>query len=253
MRGKESNSIEQEDLIKKHEEEMTHLTAEHKSEMKQLYSQFEQKMKEKEGEFEKMFSEAYAKSRAEEERTAAEIQRLQSLLEGHNPHLESIVAEKDRQLHDIIAEYEEKLNSSGELLKQRETELLAQIALLQENITFNKSASESPQGSPPYNSHVSTASTPVPRSKKAVHFSDDLHTVDLNSTHSTSENHSTTVLAEPTELEYLKNVLYEYMMGKQTQTLAKVIASVMKFSKEQTINVITKEEEKMNNSWLMGS
>jgi len=48
-------------------------------------------------------------------------------LEGHNPHLESIVAEKDRQLHDVIAEYEEKLNSSGELLKQRETELLAQV------------------------------------------------------------------------------------------------------------------------------
>lgn len=57
-------------------------------------------------------------------------------------------------------------------------------------------------------------STPVSKAKKSVHFSDDMQSVDL---HSQSNNHSGTVLAEPTELEYLKNVLYEYMMGKQTQ------------------------------------
>ncbi|KAK7500793.1 hypothetical protein BaRGS_00008037 [Batillaria attramentaria] len=48
------------------------------------------------------------------------------------------------------------------------------------------------------------------------------------------------LLREPTELEYLKNILYEYMMGKETQTLAKVIATVVRFSDEQTRNVMDK-------------
>lgn len=100
--------------------------------------------------------------------------------------------------------------------------VLLQIALLQDNISFNKSASESPQASPPYTSHMSSASTPVPKAKKAVHFSDDMHSVDLDSTlnhTSATNNHSGTSLAEPTELQYLRNILYEYMMGKQTQVL----------------------------------
>ncbi|XP_041479259.1 golgin subfamily A member 4-like [Lytechinus variegatus] len=52
------------------------------------------------------------------------------------------------------------------------------------------------------------------------------------------------VLAEPTEIEYLKKVLYEYMMGRETKTMAKVIAAVVKFSREQTENIIAKEEQK---------
>ena len=101
-----------------------------------------------------------------------------------------------------------------------------QIELLQDNITFSKSASESPQGTPPRPANMPSAasSTPVPRAKKSVHFSDEMHSMDL---HNSTNNHSGTVLAEPTELEYLKNVLYEYMMGKQTQVIHKYRYSII--------------------------
>jgi 1-pyrroline-5-carboxylate dehydrogenase len=48
------------------------------------------------------------------------------------------------------------------------------------------------------------------------------------------------------ELAYLRNVLYEYMMGKQPLILAKVIAAVARFDADQTQNVIHKEEQKQS-------
>lgn len=49
-------------------------------------------------------------------------------------------------------------------------------------------------------------------------------------------------LPEPTEFEYLKNIIYEYMMGKEPVTLAKVIAAVLRFNDVQTQQVIRREE-----------
>ncbi|GFS72207.1 golgin subfamily A member 4 [Nephila pilipes] len=49
-------------------------------------------------------------------------------------------------------------------------------------------------------------------------------------------------IPEPTEFEYLKNIIYEYMMGKEPVTLAKVIAAVLRFSDSQTQQVIRREE-----------
>ncbi|KAG8229517.1 hypothetical protein J437_LFUL004923 [Ladona fulva] len=51
-------------------------------------------------------------------------------------------------------------------------------------------------------------------------------------------------LEDATELEYLRNILYEYMMGKEPMVLARVIAAVVKFDDEQTKKVLTKEEQK---------
>ncbi|XP_041365531.1 golgin subfamily A member 4-like isoform X2 [Gigantopelta aegis] len=53
------------------------------------------------------------------------------------------------------------------------------------------------------------------------------------------------LLREPTEFEYLRNILYEYMMGKETKTLAKVIATVVRFSDEQTRNILAKTDSSM--------
>ncbi|XP_054718837.1 golgin subfamily A member 4-like isoform X2 [Uloborus diversus] len=49
-------------------------------------------------------------------------------------------------------------------------------------------------------------------------------------------------IPEPTEFEYLKNIIYEYMMGKEPVTLAKVIAAVLRFSESQTEQVVRREE-----------
>ena len=53
-------------------------------------------------------------------------------------------------------------------------------------------------------------------------------------------------LQENTELEYLRNILYEYLTGSGTHsiTLAKVLAAVVKFDDTQTQQVIQKEKER---------
>merc|ERR1712034_232118 len=45
------------------------------------------------------------------------------------------------------------------------------------------------------------------------------------------------------EFEYLRNILYEYMMGRQPLILVKVLSAIVKFSPDQ-VNAIVKAEEK---------
>jgi len=49
-------------------------------------------------------------------------------------------------------------------------------------------------------------------------------------------------LEDSTEIEYLRNILFEYMMGRETMVLARVIAAVVKFDQEQTAKILKKEE-----------
>ncbi|XP_018565480.1 golgin subfamily A member 4 [Anoplophora glabripennis] len=51
-------------------------------------------------------------------------------------------------------------------------------------------------------------------------------------------------LSSSTEVEYLKNVLYNYMLGKESLVLARVIAAVCKFDPQQTENVLQREQQK---------
>ncbi|KAK6635090.1 hypothetical protein RUM44_000339 [Polyplax serrata] len=51
-------------------------------------------------------------------------------------------------------------------------------------------------------------------------------------------------LENDTEHEYLKNILYEYMMGKEQLVLAKVLSAIVKFNDEQTHNVLEKEQQR---------
>ena len=51
-------------------------------------------------------------------------------------------------------------------------------------------------------------------------------------------------LEEATEYEYLKNILYQYMLGKEPLTLAKVLATVVKFTPEQMDCIVVHEEKK---------
>ncbi|XP_011875967.1 PREDICTED: golgin subfamily A member 4-like isoform X2 [Vollenhovia emeryi] len=57
-------------------------------------------------------------------------------------------------------------------------------------------------------------------------------------------------LEDSTEIEYLRNILFEYMMGRETMVLARVIAAVVKFDQEQTAKILKKEEDKLT---LFGS
>ncbi|XP_068082127.1 putative leucine-rich repeat-containing protein DDB_G0290503 [Anabrus simplex] len=46
------------------------------------------------------------------------------------------------------------------------------------------------------------------------------------------------------EMEYIRNIMFQYMMGKEQMLLAKVIAAVMKFDPDQTDQILQKEVHK---------
>ena len=62
----------------------------------------------------------------------------------------------------------------------------------------------------------------------------------LTVTTTTNQSYS---IEDANEYEYLKNVLYQYMLGKEPITLARVLATVVKFSPDE-INEVLKHEEK---------
>ncbi|KAJ8982576.1 hypothetical protein NQ317_005047 [Molorchus minor] len=60
-------------------------------------------------------------------------------------------------------------------------------------------------------------------------------------------------LSTSTEVEYLKNVLYNYMLGKESLVLARVIAAVCKFDPEQTDAVLQREQQKQTLVYINSS
>ncbi|XP_014217623.1 golgin subfamily A member 4 [Copidosoma floridanum] len=55
---------------------------------------------------------------------------------------------------------------------------------------------------------------------------------------------------DSTEVKYLRNILFKYMMGKETMVLARVIAAVVKFDQDQTSKILKREEDRQS---LLGS
>lgn len=47
---------------------------------------------------------------------------------------------------------------------------------------------------------------------------------------------------EDVEHEYLRNILYEYMMGREQLVLAKVLAAIVKFDRQQTSNILERQQ-----------
>ena len=60
--------------------------------------------------------------------------------------------------------------------------------------------------------------------------------------HEESVTRLSPLFREPTEMEYLKQVLYQYMTGKEVSTMTKVIAAIMKFTPEETKAVVDRTE-----------
>ena len=52
------------------------------------------------------------------------------------------------------------------------------------------------------------------------------------------------LLEEATEFEFMRNILYKYMLGQENDTLAKVLIRVAKFDEEMAGKVLQREEEK---------
>ncbi|XP_075233330.1 golgin subfamily A member Golgin-245 isoform X2 [Lycorma delicatula] len=64
--------------------------------------------------------------------------------------------------------------------------------------------------------------------------------------HSKKSKTQDVTVEDCTEMEYLRNILYEYMMGKEPLVLAKVLSAIVKFDADQTNKVLQKEEQKLS-------
>lgn len=53
-------------------------------------------------------------------------------------------------------------------------------------------------------------------------------------------------IPEATEFEYLRNILFEYMMGREPVTLTKVISAVLRFNQDQTDEILRRLDTHSN-------
>ena len=60
-------------------------------------------------------------------------------------------------------------------------------------------------------------------------------------------------LEEATEYEYLRNILFQYMLGRQSKTLWKVLATVVKFSPDQVRQIEAYEDKKRTPGGMLGA
>ncbi|XP_045542621.1 golgin subfamily A member 4 [Papilio machaon] len=125
----------------------------------------------------------------------------------------------DKNLHDITKKYNNLLERKN-ALEQRVKDL--------ENVNFSANANLQ---------EVQENNDKLRLSNDKLGRRLDEALVSLRHLHSLQEN---------TELEYLRNILYEYMTGSGTHslTLAKVLSAVVKFSDSQTELVMQKERER---------
>ena len=68
-------------------------------------------------------------------------------------------------------------------------------------------------------------------------------------THEDSVARLSPLFREPTEMEYLKKVMFEYMTGKEVATMTKVIAAIMKFTPEDTKAVVERADGMLRMLW----
>ncbi|XP_055489488.1 golgin subfamily A member 4 isoform X4 [Leucoraja erinacea] len=225
--------------------ELEDLQLKHNSILKQLMREFNTQLAKKEQELDISVKEAIGK--------AQEVEA--ELLETHKEEVNQLyrkTAEKDDYLKRTVNKYEE-------ILQIREEEMTVKVNELQmklEELEAKHQLSDEAQ--------LAQKTTLLSDAKlQEQDFREQIHS--LEDQLGVQEKHSClspfkiqdgdgnytvdgSVISEPTEVEYLKKVLYEYMMGKETKTLAKVITTVLKFPADQTQKILEREEARSSYS-----
>jgi hypothetical protein len=65
--------------------------------------------------------------------------------------------------------------------------------------------------------------------------------------HNSSNHNLSSMGLEPTEIDYLRQIIYSYMMGTDPITMAKVIVAVLKFPDDEKRKIIENEKSKYSN------
>lgn len=261
-------TLEINEIRKEFQQKLCEKDNECKSKLKQLVQDFAGQIKTKEAEYEGLLKEAIEKGQYEEEKVSWEHRQEVAALEEE-------LSEKISAIEEVHEHYHELLQVKDKELKQLRQQLQLQTEAELELHSPNKEGSGWDEEWVEVDEDSSQESFKMPASSLSsnkeqvevrcnnyngqVEVQPSLNrpkskVVDLNQlmtyrpSSSTEKNLSQTSLnlPEPTEYEYLRNILFEYMMGKEPLVLAKVISAVLRFSEDQTQQILTREEARQS-------
>ncbi|XP_041422059.1 golgin subfamily A member 4 isoform X2 [Xenopus laevis] len=238
--------------------EQEDLELKHNSKLKQLMREFNTQMAKKEREVETAVQETIAKAQEVE----AELMRSQQI---EAVHLHKKIAEKEDDLKRTVKRYEELLEGREEEMTAKVTELQEQLEKLQEELSLKEMHNEEEQNveekaSPEVfqaqlaqkTSQLNEYKLKEQELKEKVHILEDqvknftrgvfYSPIGTPYKEVNNQHAGVSVFGEPTEFEYLRKVMFEYMMGRETKTMAKVITTVLRFPTDQAQQILQREE-----------
>ncbi|XP_075403171.1 golgin subfamily A member 4 isoform X2 [Tenrec ecaudatus] len=251
---------EMEERIKLEQED---LELKHNSTLKQLVREFNTQLAQKEQELEMTIKETIGKAQE------VEAELLESHQEETN-QLHKKIAEKEDDLKRTAKRYEEILDAREEEMTAKVMALQAQVEELQKKHQQRQQQEESPGHDKvtieELQTQLAQKTSLISDSKlKEQEFREQIHNLQDRLKKYEKNVYATSVgtpykggnlyhadvsaFGEPTEFEYLRKVLFEYMMGRETKTMAKVITTVLKFPDDQTQKILEREDARLM-SWL---
>ncbi|XP_055985070.1 golgin subfamily A member 4 isoform X2 [Sorex fumeus] len=260
---KKEHEQEMEERIKQEQED---LELKHNSTLKQLMREFNTQLAQKEHELEMTIKETIDK--------AQEVEA--ELMETHQEETNQLhkkIAEKEDDLQRTVRRYEEILDAREEEMTAKVLDLQTQLEELQEKYQQKLQQEEADPDNDKVTimelqTQLAQKTTLVSDSKlKEQEFKEQIHNLEdrlkkyeknvYGANAETSKGGSfyhtdVSLFGESTEFEYLRKVLFEYMMGRETKTMAKVITTVLKFPDDQTQKILEREDARLM-SWLRPS
>ncbi|XP_049997693.1 golgin subfamily A member 4 isoform X2 [Alexandromys fortis] len=246
---------EAEEKLKQEQED---LELKHTSILKQLMREFNTQLAQKEQELERTIQETIHK--------AQEVEA--ELLETHQEETQQLhrkIAEKDEDLKRTARTYEEILDAREEEMTAKVNDLQTQLEELQkkyeprldqensmeDNVTIMELQAQLAQKT----TLISDSKLKEQELREQVHNLEDrlkryekpVCATTVGTPYKGGNLHHTDVslFGEPTEFEYLRKVLFEYMMGRETKTMAKVITTVLKFPDDQAQKILEREDARL--------
>lgn len=243
-----------EETENKFKSELEDMEMKHNSTVKQLMREFNSQMALKEQELEAAVKETIAKAQAVET----------ELINCHREEasqLRKVISLKEDDLHRTVQKYEEVIQNREEEMGDRVWQVQKELEELQAK---THGTDEGDLSSDELKAQLAEKTSLLSEARlKEQEFVEKIHSLEdkikcfhrktvvthLGSTVKDPGYNSSDPLSEATEMEYLRKVLFEYMMGRETKTMAKVITSMMKFPPDQAEKVLEKEDSKMM-PWL---
>ncbi|XP_072533661.1 golgin subfamily A member 4 isoform X3 [Salminus brasiliensis] len=232
--------------------EIEDMEMKHNSALKHLMREFNTQMALKEKELEASVKETIEKAQTVEAQ----------LMESHREEasqLQKIIAQKDDDLNRTVQRYEQVIQSREEEMGTRVWEVQKELEELQQR------SLSGPQSLEEVQVQLAEKTTLLSEARlKEQEYQVRIHTLEdkiqsafknsvvthLGSTYRAEPSHySVDPLTEPTEFEYLRKVMFEYMMGRETKTMAKVITSMLKFPPDQAQKILEREDSRVM-PWL---